>query len=162
MFIHSFTMLPWWLFFISLYSVSTVKIGQISHGIYVPQPVGTNASYMFHFSMSCNECLCYALSSNISYVAINCISNTQWCSFYTDFSTDYSFEWNVDASVYFFQPFPTRTTAGSIISTALPLTTMTTATTSRISTSEFLLMENKRPYKDVISEEFCKSIQVSA
>ena len=131
-------MFPWWLFPLSFYGVSMVQIGKIVNSIYIPQVESVNASIIFQFVMSCNECLCRALSSNTTYAVINCERNARWCSYYMNFSTNYTFATDVNSSVYLFQSSPIDSVAISTTSASFSTALSVTSRTSVQSTSKFL------------------------
>lgn len=129
------TMLRWLLTLMSLYSISTIKVGEILQAIYVPQTIGNNPLFVFQFSNSCNECLCYKLGSGASFNIINCVKDIRSCFYYANFSTNYTFRTNNNASVYLFQLPPVLSTTARMTSIVPPTETSMVASTKAATTS---------------------------
>ena len=142
-----YTMLRWFLVLMSLYTTSTVRVGEIMRAIYMPQTISSNSPFMIQFASSCNECLCYKLRSDASFHIINCVKDLRSCFYYANFSTNYTFLANDNVSVYLFQlppALPTTVRMTSVVpSTESSMTASTkAATTSAIHTSKSLCFLN--------------------
>ena len=104
------------LIFIALYhqiipSISAVAIGQLSSRMYVPSSSSTAPSLSMSYSTDCSECICYELTSaTVTYATMNCFRDSHVCNFYTQYATNYSFQWNSKSNLYLFQ-FPSAATA---------------------------------------------------
>jgi hypothetical protein len=110
----------------TVYFSSGIMIGQLPYQLYVPALSDTDTPISFNYLNSCNECLCYAISSTTtSYVAVNCLTDSHICYFYTSYDSNYSFQWNATSYLYFFQIPPPMTTAMSSQMTTYTMTTTT-------------------------------------
>lgn len=105
------------LFFIVLYYQSILinssyLIGKANHQLYVPSTSSTNPPVTLYYSTSCDECLCYAISSTtVSYVAINCLTDSRVCYLYSTYDSNNAFKWNISSILYLFELPPNPTTA---------------------------------------------------
>ena len=138
-----YTMHRCFLVLMSLCTISTIRVGEILQAIYMPQIISNNPPFVFQFSNSCNECLCYKLGSDASFNIINCVKDIRSCFYYANFSTNYTFRANNNVSVYLFQLPPVLSTTARMTSivpsteTSMDASTKA-ATTSAIYTSTFL------------------------
>jgi hypothetical protein len=101
---------------------SGIVVGKVIHQIYVPLPPNDRPAISFNYSIRCDECLCYAFSSTtIPYVVLNCLANRHVCWFYTNYTTNYSFQWNSTRYLYFFQlpPHPMTTISSTTTTTTV-------------------------------------------
>ena len=131
----NYTMFRWFLVLLNLCAISTVRVGEMLQAVYMPQATSIDPPFLFRFSNSCNECLCYRLGSNESYNIINCVKDIRSCYLYTNFSTNYTFQANNNGSVYLFQPPPALPTTIRMTSTAPSAVTSVVAPTDTATTS---------------------------
>jgi hypothetical protein len=88
-----------------------IIIGKLSNYIYVPSSSIVNPPTLFYYSNNCQECLCYGIRSTITtFVAVNCLTNTHLCMFYSSYGTGYTIQLNSTSYFYFFQLPPDMAT----------------------------------------------------
>ena len=124
-----------------------ILIGKISGGIYIPSPSYINPPTLVYYSSSCDECLCYAINSTTTnFVAVNCLTNTRLCLFYSSYATDYSIQWNSTSYLYFFQPPP------PIITTVSPQIMTSEPSTVADTSERYILITEMRKLLNIFSD----------
>ncbi len=95
------------LFYDTLCKSSGIIIGYIPGQVYVPSSSSGSPPISYYFENSCQECLCRAImSTNSSFVAINCLTISHLCMFYTNYATNFTIKSNSTAYLYLFQSLP--------------------------------------------------------
>ncbi|CAF0916427.1 unnamed protein product [Adineta steineri] len=126
---------------------SSIIIRKLSSRIYIPLSSLSNPSTLLSYTNSCEECLCYGISSTTpTFVAMNCLLNIYSCQFYSNYSANYSIEWNSTSDFYFFEIPPTIIALMNEISTETTTTLPSSLSNTETMSIDYDILLNPSSY----------------
>jgi hypothetical protein len=110
----------------TLYKSSGILIGYIPGQVYAPSSSSPGIlPISYSFVNNCEDCLCRAImSTSRSFVAINCLTSSHLCIFYTSYATNFTIKPNSTSYLYLLQPLPHSTVKMTTKMTTLETSTM--------------------------------------